>query len=106
MGRERRPLFRTAQAATVRAAPQPNRRMEEAVAGQGSRGIWQRIQRAGAGRSGTAAQAIISGCAQWHRHTEWLDFLRQIERETPKEKDLHLISALPHAFRSHLRFLA
>jgi transposase len=35
--------------------------------------------------------AIISRCAQRHRHTEWLDFLRQINRETPKEKELHLI---------------
>jgi transposase len=35
--------------------------------------------------------AVISRCAQRHRHTEWLDFLRQIDRETPKEKKLHLI---------------
>jgi len=35
--------------------------------------------------------AIISRCAQRHRHAEWLDFLRQIDRETPKEKELHLI---------------
>lgn len=35
--------------------------------------------------------AVISRCAQRHRHTEWLDFLRQIDRETPKEKELHLI---------------
>jgi len=34
---------------------------------------------------------IISRCAQRHRHTEWLDFLRQIDRETPKKKELHLI---------------
>jgi len=34
---------------------------------------------------------IISRCAQRHRHIEWLDFLRQINRETPKDKSLHLI---------------
>jgi transposase len=35
--------------------------------------------------------SVISRCAQRHRHTEWLDFLRQIDRETPKGKDLHLV---------------
>ena len=35
--------------------------------------------------------SVISRCAQRHRHTEWLDFLRQINRETPKDKELHLI---------------
>ncbi len=35
--------------------------------------------------------SVISRCAQRHRHTEWLDFLRQIDRETPKEKQLHLV---------------
>jgi len=34
---------------------------------------------------------IISRCEQRHRHVEWLDFLRQINRETPDEKSLHLI---------------
>jgi transposase len=34
---------------------------------------------------------IISRCEQHHRHTEWLAFLRQIDRETPKDKSLHLI---------------
>ena len=34
---------------------------------------------------------MISRCAQRHRHTEWLDFLRQIDRETPKDKTLHLV---------------
>lgn len=37
---------------------------------------------------------VISRCAQRHRDTEWLDFLRQIDRETPKEKELHLASDL------------
>jgi transposase len=35
--------------------------------------------------------SIISRCEQHHRHSEWLGFLRQIERETPKDKQLHLI---------------
>ena len=35
---------------------------------------------------------VISQCQQRHRHTEWLKFLRQIERETPKNKTLHLIA--------------
>ena len=35
--------------------------------------------------------SVISRCAQRHRHIEWLEFLRQINRETPKDKDLHLI---------------
>lgn len=34
---------------------------------------------------------IIARCAQRHRHSEWLAFLRQIERETPTDKVLHLI---------------
>jgi hypothetical protein len=35
---------------------------------------------------------VISQCQQRHRHTEWLKFLRQIERETPKDKALYLIA--------------
>ena len=35
--------------------------------------------------------SIISRCEPHHRHTEWLTFLRQIERETPTDKSLHLI---------------
>jgi len=34
---------------------------------------------------------IIARCEQRHRHSEWLDFLRQINRETPPAKELHLI---------------
>ena len=34
---------------------------------------------------------VISQCQQRHRHTEWLRFLKQINRETPKGKTLHLI---------------
>jgi transposase len=35
--------------------------------------------------------SVISQCQARHRHTEWLKFLKQIERETPKDKALHLI---------------
>jgi transposase len=35
---------------------------------------------------------VIAQCQQRHRHLEWLKFLRQIERETPAEKELHLIA--------------
>jgi len=34
---------------------------------------------------------LISTCMDKHRHQEWLRFLRQIDRETPPEKQLHLI---------------
>ena len=34
------------------------------------------------------------------RHTEWLDFLRQIDRETSKDQSLHLICA-NYATRKH-----
>ena len=34
---------------------------------------------------------IISRSEQEHTHVEWLRFLKQIERETPKELELHLI---------------
>jgi transposase len=34
---------------------------------------------------------VIGQCQSRHRHTEWLTFLRQIDRETPKDKELHLI---------------
>lgn len=35
--------------------------------------------------------SVISQCQARHRHTEWLKFLKQIDRETPKDKTLHLI---------------
>ena len=35
---------------------------------------------------------VISQCQQRHRHVEWLKFLKQIDRETPKDKALHLIA--------------
>jgi len=35
---------------------------------------------------------IIGQCQQRHTHAEWLKFLRQIDRETPRDKALHLIA--------------
>jgi len=35
---------------------------------------------------------VIGQCQQHHTHTEWLKFLRQIDRQTPKGKTLHLIA--------------
>ncbi|MFZ5510344.1 MAG: IS630 family transposase [Pseudomonadota bacterium] len=35
---------------------------------------------------------VIGQCQQRHTHAEWLKFLRKIERETPKDKTLHLIA--------------
>jgi len=34
---------------------------------------------------------VIGQCQARHRHSEWLKFLRQIDRETPQDKTLHLI---------------
>src|SRR4030081_1169160 len=35
---------------------------------------------------------VIAQCQQRHRHVEWLKFLRKIDRETLKDKTLHLIA--------------
>jgi transposase len=35
---------------------------------------------------------VISTCQQRHRHDEWLKFPKKIDRETPKDKTLHLIA--------------
>lgn len=35
---------------------------------------------------------VIGQCQQHHTHVEWLKFLKQIDRETPKDKTLHLIA--------------
>jgi transposase len=35
---------------------------------------------------------VIGQCQQRHTHAEWLKFLRTIDRETPKDKTLHLIA--------------
>jgi transposase len=36
--------------------------------------------------------SVISECKTKHRHQEWLSFLRKIDRNTPKTKELHLIA--------------
>ena len=35
---------------------------------------------------------LITTIAEQHRHQEWLAFLKKIERETPKDLDVHLIA--------------
>lgn len=35
---------------------------------------------------------VIAQCQQRHRHIEWLKFLRKINRETPKDKTIHLVA--------------
>jgi transposase len=35
---------------------------------------------------------VIGQCQQRHTPAEWLEFLRKIDRETPKDKTLHLIA--------------
>lgn len=35
---------------------------------------------------------VIAQCQQRHRHDEWLKFLKKVDRETPKDKTLHLIA--------------
>jgi transposase len=35
---------------------------------------------------------VIGQCQQRHTHAEWLKFLRKIDRETPKDRTLHLIA--------------
>jgi transposase len=35
---------------------------------------------------------VIGQCQQRHTHVEWLKFLKQIDRETPKDKTLHLVA--------------
>ena len=35
---------------------------------------------------------VIGQCQQRHTHVQWLKFLRQIDRQTPKDKTLHLIA--------------
>jgi len=34
---------------------------------------------------------VIGGCFERHRHEEFLSFLRQIDRETPEDRELHLV---------------
>jgi len=35
---------------------------------------------------------VIGTCMPKHRHQEWIQFLRLIDRETPKDKSIHLIA--------------
>ncbi len=35
---------------------------------------------------------VIGQCQQRHTHVEWLKFLKKIDRETPKDRTLHLIA--------------
>lgn len=35
---------------------------------------------------------VISACMPRHRHQEWLKFLKLIDKQTPKDKQLHLIA--------------
>ncbi len=39
-----------------------------------------------------ATGRVIGTCMKRHRHQEFLRFLRQIDRATPKHLDLHLIA--------------
>jgi len=48
---------------------------------------------------------VISTCQERHRHDEWLKFLKKIDRETPKDKTLHLI-ADNYATHKHPEVLA
>jgi transposase len=34
---------------------------------------------------------VLATCMPRHRHQEWLKFLRMIDRQTPRDIDLHLI---------------
>jgi DDE superfamily endonuclease len=78
------------------------------------------LSQAGANRGGPQAAElahlegkIISRTEECHTHVEWLRFLKQIDRETPKELDLHLIidnyathkhPAVQHWLKAHSRF--
>jgi len=39
-----------------------------------------------------ATGKVIGQCMKRHRHQEWLRFLRAIDRQTPKQLDIHLIA--------------
>lgn len=51
--------------------------------------------------------SVIGQCMEKHRHQEWLRFLRQIDRNIPKDKELHLIAdnMLPTSTRKSKRGL-
>lgn len=40
----------------------------------------------------TLDESIIDQCMKKYRHQEWLRFLRQIDRCTPKKKEIHFIA--------------
>lgn len=40
----------------------------------------------------TLDESIIDQCMKKYRHQEWLRFLRQIDRSTPKKREIHLIA--------------
>lgn len=48
---------------------------------------------------------VIARCEARHRHQEWLRFLKTIDRETPRQLDLHLIVD-NYATHKHARVLA
>ena len=39
----------------------------------------------------TATGEVIGACKDRHTHKEWLAFLKLVEKQTPKDKDLHII---------------
>jgi len=52
-----------------------------------------------------ATGKVIDQCMKRHRHQEWLQFLRRIERQTPKDLDVHLI-ADNYATHKHAKVIA
>jgi transposase len=48
---------------------------------------------------------LIGTCMSRHRHQEWIQFLKQIDQQTPEDLDLHLI-ADNYATHKHPRVLA
>ena len=39
----------------------------------------------------TLTGEVLGTCAQRHRHQQWLAFLREINKATPKDKEIHII---------------
>ena len=57
----------------------------------------------------TAKGTVITQCRQRHRHQEYLDFLRQIEKNVPPDLDVHIIVdnyATPQTSAGEKRWLA
>ena len=57
----------------------------------GVKAIAQDLPRGGRKPKIDPAEIVIWRCEQRHRHVEWPTFLRQIDRETPQDKALHLV---------------